>query len=69
MRLDIKKTGNGVYMIGGKRIIASIINGNLMIRVGGGYVNIEEFMRFYMGGAEMKKMAGEVEEDSTPVVD
>ena len=34
-------------MFGEKKIFAKIINGKLVIRVGGGYMNIDEFMKHY----------------------
>ena len=34
-------------MFGEKKIYAKIINGKLIIRVGGGYMNIDEFMQHY----------------------
>ena len=42
-------------MFGSKKIFAKIINGNLLIRVGGGYMSIDEFM-FYYGAQELNKM-------------
>jgi len=37
----------GVYMFGTKRTSAKIVNDSLLLRVGGGYMNIEEFVRQY----------------------
>ena len=34
-------------MFGTKKIYAKIMNGKLVIRVGGGYMNIEEFIKTY----------------------
>jgi len=34
-------------MFGSKKIYAKIINGKLVIRVGGGYMSIDEFMFYY----------------------
>ena len=42
-------------MFGTKKILAKIINGRLVIRVGGGYMNAEEFIEQY-GKIEMMKM-------------
>ena len=47
--------GGGYYMFGTKKIYAKIINGKLVIRVGGGYMGIDEFM-FYYGAQELNKM-------------
>jgi hypothetical protein len=45
--VPIKRIGNGYYMFGTKKIFAKVINGKLVIRVGGGYMGIEEFMFYY----------------------
>jgi hypothetical protein len=45
--VPIQRLGNNTYSIGNRKILASLINDKLMIRVGGGYVGIEEFMMFY----------------------
>ena len=45
--VPIKRMGGGYYMFGSKKIFAKIINGNLLIRVGGGYMSIDEFMFYY----------------------
>lgn len=45
--LKIKRLGKGFYMFGEKKIYAKIINGQLVIRVGGGYMGIDEFMKHY----------------------
>ena len=42
-------------MFGTKKILAKIINGKLVIRVGGGYMNAEKFIEQY-GKIEMMKM-------------
>jgi hypothetical protein len=42
-------------MFGSRKIIAKIINGNLLIRVGGGYMSADEFIEQY-GRMEMLKM-------------
>jgi len=43
-----------MYMFGSRKIIAKIVNGKLMIRVGGGFMTIEEFITQY-GPMEMLK--------------
>ena len=53
--VPIKRMGGGYYMFGTKKIYAKIINGKLVIRVGGGYMGIDEFM-FYYGAQELNKM-------------
>lgn len=42
-------------MFGTKKILAKIMNGKLVIRVGGGYMSAEEFIEQY-GKIEMMKL-------------
>jgi hypothetical protein len=53
--VPIKRLGNGYYMFGTKKIFAKIMNGKLVIRVGGGFMVIEEFIATY-AEVEMNKM-------------
>jgi hypothetical protein len=46
-KVPIRKVGNGFYLFGTKKIYAKILNGKLVIRVGGGYMIIEEFIATY----------------------
>lgn len=46
---------SGKYLFGTKQILAKIINGKLVIRVGGGYMSIDEFIETY-GRIEMLKL-------------
>lgn len=43
----ISRLGGGYYMFGGKKIFCKIINGKLVVRVGGGYMGIEEFIMVF----------------------
>ena len=52
--VPIRKLGNGFYLFGTKKIYAKILNGKLVIRVGGGWMIIEEFISVY-ADSEMKK--------------
>ncbi len=45
--VPIKKLGDGYYLFGTRKIYAKILNGKLVIRVGGGYMIIEEFISTY----------------------
>jgi len=45
--VPIKRLGGGFYLFGLKKIFAKIMNGKLVIRVGGGYMIIEEFIQSY----------------------
>ena len=53
--VEVQRTSAGNYLFGTKKIIAKIINGKLVIRVGGGYMNAEEFIEQY-GEIEVMKM-------------
>ena len=53
--VPIKRLGNGYYLFGTKKIFAKIMNGKLVIRVGGGFMVIEEFIASY-ADAELKKL-------------
>jgi hypothetical protein len=46
-RVPIKKLYEGYYLFGTKKIYAKVMNGKLVIRVGGGYMIIEEFIATY----------------------
>lgn len=45
--IPIRRLGEGFYMFGTRKIFAKIINGKLVIRVGGGYMIIEKFIETY----------------------
>lgn len=53
--VPIKRLGNGYYLFGTKKIFAKIMNGKLVIRVGGGFMVIEEFISAY-AEQELKKI-------------
>jgi hypothetical protein len=53
--IPIRRLGDGFYMFGSKKIYAKIINGNLVIRVGGGYMVIDKFIATY-GDTEIEKL-------------
>jgi len=55
LSLTVKRLSSGKYIFGTKHILAKIINGKLVIRVGGGYMNAEEFIEQY-GKLELMKM-------------
>lgn len=52
--VPIKRLGNGYYLFGTKKIFAKIMNGKLVIRVGGGFMTIEEFIANYSDTEMMK---------------
>ncbi len=45
--IPISRLGSGYYQFGQKKVYAKITNGKLVIRVGGGYMGIDEFMYYY----------------------
>lgn len=55
MPIPVKRINAGKYLFGTKQILAKIINGRLVIRVGGGYMSAEEFIETY-GRIEMLKL-------------
>lgn len=55
LTIEVQRISASNYLFGTKRILAKIINGRLVIRVGGGYMNAEQFIDQY-GKIEMMKM-------------
>ena len=55
VNIPVKRLQSGKYMFGTRMILAKIINGKLVIRVGGGYMSVNEFIEQY-AKAEMIKM-------------
>jgi len=55
LNLPVKRLGPGKYMFGSRQIMAKIINGKLVIRVGGGYMSVDEFIDQY-GKIELLKL-------------
>ena len=53
--VPIRRLGNGFYLFGTKKIWAKSLNGKLVIKVGGGYMVIEEFIAVY-ADSEMAKI-------------
>ena len=53
--VPITRLGGGYYMFGTRKIYAKVMNGRLVIRVGGGYMIIDEFIETY-AVVELKKM-------------
>jgi chromosome segregation ATPase len=61
--VKLKKIGNGQYIFGTKKIFAKIQNGKLVIRVGGGFMMIEDFLTTYTA-QELSKMGRNVVTDN-----
>jgi cytochrome b subunit of formate dehydrogenase len=53
--VPVKRLGDGYYIFGTKKIFAKIMNSKLVIRVGGGFMVIEEFIAAY-GEMELIKV-------------
>jgi shikimate kinase len=53
--VPVKRLGDGYYIFGTKKIFAKIMNAKLVIRVGGGFMVIEEFIAVY-GDMELTKV-------------
>ena len=73
--VPIKRLGGGYYLFGTKKIYAKILNGRLVIRVGGGYMVIDEFIQTYaqqeLVKIQARRAAGEdpfaLDEHGSPV--
>ena len=53
--VPIQRLGDGNYMFGTRKIYAKIMNDKLVIRVGGGFMLIDEFLNTY-GHQELDKV-------------
>jgi uncharacterized coiled-coil protein SlyX len=53
--VPVKRLGGGFYLFGTRKIFAKIMNGKLVVRVGGGYMVIDEFIATY-SEPEIKKL-------------
>ena len=54
LNLPVVRISAGKYLFGSRNIMAKIINGKLVIRVGGGYMGVDEFIDQY-GKIELLK--------------
>jgi Growth-Arrest-Specific Protein 2 Domain len=45
--LIFKKVSEGSYIIGTRKVSAKVLNGILLLRVGGGFMDIESFFKQY----------------------
>jgi hypothetical protein len=61
--VPVKRLGGGYYLFGTRKIYAKIMNGKLVVRVGGGYMVIEEFIATY-ADQELAKMNKIAERDA-----
>jgi len=44
---EIYELGNGFFQFGAKKVFCKVMNGNLVVRVGGGYMLIDDFIKNY----------------------
>jgi len=65
--VPVKRLGEGQYMYGSKKIFAKIMNGKLIIRVGGGYMLIDEFLKNYAEQERDKTTDKVGDDESSPV--
>lgn len=66
--VPVKRLGDGFYLFGTKKIYAKIMNGKLVIRVGGGYMFIEKFIDTY-AEQELAKINAILEKEGLTHVD
>ncbi|CAI2385648.1 unnamed protein product [Moneuplotes crassus] len=52
--VPLTRLGGGFYLFGTKKIFAKILNGRLVVRVGGGYMVIDEFLATYTDSEKIK---------------
>ena len=58
--MPIKRLGDGNYIFGTRKIYVKLISGRLVVRVGGGFMSIEEFLAQY-ADMEMNKVRQMIE--------
>ena len=51
--IDVRALGDGHYMLGNKKIFAKIVAEKLVVKQGGGYMLIDEFIKNYSEGNAM----------------
>ena len=51
--IEVRALGEGHYMLGNKKIFAKIVSDKLVIKQGGGYMLIDEFIKNYSEGNTM----------------
>jgi hypothetical protein len=45
--MPIKRLGDGFYIFGTKKIYVKLMQGRLVVRVGGGFMSVDEFLSQY----------------------
>lgn len=42
--IEMKQINNENYLFGNKKVFLKILNGNLVVRIGGGYISIQDYI-------------------------
>ena len=53
-QIPISRLGDGHYMFGSKKIFTRIMNNKLVVRVGGGFMSMDEFIATYAESERLK---------------
>ena len=56
--IDVRALGDGHYMLGNKKIFAKIVADKLVVKQGGGFMLIDEFIKNYSEGNTMTGSTG-----------
>lgn len=64
--VPVRRLGEGYYIFGTRKIYCKILNGQVMVRVGGGYMGIVEFVDTY-GDVELNKLEKAYEKGIDPI--
>ena len=54
-QLNIKRISAGVYLVGARKINAKILNEKLVVRIGGGFTSLEEFIQTNTENEQLKQ--------------
>ncbi|CAI2384350.1 unnamed protein product [Moneuplotes crassus] len=66
--VPVKRLGSGFYLFGTRKIYAKVMNGKLVIRVGGGYMVIQKFIETY-ADQELIKIKSILEKEGLSSID
>ena len=55
--IDVRALGDGHYMLGNKKIFAKIVADKLVVKQGGGFMLIDEFIKNYSEGNDMSRQS------------
>jgi hypothetical protein len=64
LQIEVERISANNYLFGSKKILAKIINKRLVIRVGGGFMNAQEFIDHYGRIEMLKKLKYEEESNN-----